>query len=216
MSIIHISENAYPELIEYLRENGHEVRITENDARLGKGVGDHADLRVCVIGKKAIFADISGLEPKYPENAAYCAVVLDDFFVHRLDITAPEILDAAKDCGKTLINVRQGYTRCSCAVIDGNSIITADEGIAKTLEKYPEIDVLKISEGNVLLPGFDYGFIGGTMGRVENEILFNGDISQHPDYDKIRGFIEKRGLKLRTFGGNLRDIGSIIEERTEK
>ncbi len=61
------------------------------------------------------------------------------------------------------------------------------------------------------LPGYDTGFIGGTSGRVGDEIIFNGDLSAHPDCQAIRQFIEERGLKVRYFSGYpLRDIGSII------
>ena len=218
MSIIHLSENAYPELIEYLRSEGHEVRLVKTDESIGRGVGDHADLRMCRMGaggsEEVLHKTVGNFGGKYPGNAAYCAVVLDGFLIHRLDITAPEIAEFAEKRGKLAVNVRQGYTRCSCAVIDGQRLITADEGIVKTLENYPEIALLKISGGNVLLPGFDCGFIGGAMGRVGDEILFNGDISKHPDYEIIKKFIEAGGLKIKFFGGELRDIGSIIEEKT--
>lgn len=220
MSIVHLSENAYPELTEYLCSRGHEVRIVKTDERVGAGVGDHADLRMCRMGagasEEVLHWNVENFGEKYPENAAYCAVVLEGFLIHRLDITAPKIAEFAEKRGLTAVNVRQGYTRCSCAVVDERSLITADRGIIKALEKYPEIAVLEISEGSVLLPGFEYGFLGGTMGRVGNEILFNGDVTEHPDYEKIKKFIENRGLKMKCFGGKLRDIGSIIEERTEK
>ena len=73
------------------------------------------------------------------------------------------------------------------------------------------IDVLTIRPGYVELPGYDTGFIGGTSGRVGNEVIFNGDLSAHPDFPEIRDFIADRGIGLKYFiGYPLRDIGSII------
>jgi hypothetical protein len=94
--------------------------------------------------------------------------------------------------------------------VDEDSIITYDRGIAKAAEA-AGINVLTVDPGHVELPGYDTGFIGGTSGRVGDEIIFNGDLSAHPDCQAIRQFIEERGLKVRYFSGYpLRDIGSII------
>ena len=111
----------------------------------------------------------------------------------------------------TLIDVRQGYTKCSTVVVDENSIITYDEGIVKACAPYRDLDVLQIAPGFVRLDGFDTGFIGGASGRVGNEIIFNGDLFSHPDFNSIVSFIEKRGLVCRWFADyKLTDIGSIL------
>ena len=74
------------------------------------------------------------------------------------------------------------------------------------------LNVLKVTPGHVLLPGYSEGFIGGTAGRVGDEILFNGDLSAHPDFGAIRDFIRERGLGLKYFDDcQLTDIGSVIE-----
>ena len=110
-----------------------------------------------------------------------------------------------------LINVKQGYTKCNCVVVDGHSIITSDQGIIGTLKKYPDIDVLPICQGFVSLDGFEYGFLGGASGRVGDEIIFNGDLSAHPDYDSIGRFIASRHLQLKFFPEYpLTDVGSIL------
>ena len=77
------------------------------------------------------------------------------------------------------------------------------------------LDVLPITKAQVLIEGYQYGFLGGASGRVGDEIIFNGDLSQHSDYAAIREFIEKRGLRVVFFRDYpLTDIGSIIEERS--
>ncbi len=97
-------------------------------------------------------------------------------------------------------------------VVDGRSVLTADEGIYRTLSGLADLDVLKVTPGHVELPGFDTGFLGGASGRVENTMLFCGDLSRHPDYYEIVTFIMSRGLDLKFFDSfPLLDVGSLIE-----
>ena len=133
-----------------------------------------------------------------------------------------------------IIDVPQGYTKCNTLIVDEYSIITSDVGIYNSCygrphltgndaaaedckscisgSPAPQLEVLLIEKGHIKLQGFDYGFIGGASGRVGDTIIFNGDITQHPDYEKITAFIESRGLKIKHFTGYpLEDIGSIIE-----
>ncbi|MFR2966829.1 MAG: DUF6873 family GME fold protein [Anaerovoracaceae bacterium] len=61
--------------------------------------------------------------------------------------------------------------------------------------------------------GYKYGFLGGASGRIGDEIVFNGDLAAHSDYEEIKSFIQERGLRLVYFRQYpLTDIGSIIEE----
>jgi hypothetical protein len=120
-------------------------------------------------------------------------------------------LDEARRLDKKMINVHQGYTKCNMAVVDDNAAITSDEGIAKALEK-TDIDILVVEPKNILLRKQEYGFIGGASGRVGNEMIFHGNLSAHPDFNKISGFLVKYDCKLKYFEEfELEDIGSIIE-----
>ena len=173
------------------------------------------------------------LSASYPDDCAYNAACTGKYLICRMDSTAPEILEYAEAHGMAVINVRQGYAKCSTVVVDENSIITYDRGIAKacaatggriiqadadTVERHNEkcstagaLTVLLVTPGHVLLPGMDTGFIGGASGRVGDEIVFNGDLSAHPDFVAIREFIENRGLKCKWFPEfPLTDIGSIV------
>lgn len=165
----------------------------------------------------------------YPDNVAYNAVVTNKFFIHNVKHTLPAIKRYSELAELVFIDVRQGYTRCSCIPVGDTAIITYDEGILTAVAKYnenirnnscgkasdrsdfPSIDTLKIEKGHVQLSGFDYGFLGGSCGTVENNIIFNGDLDAHPDAARIRDFIEARGFNLVSFPGEvLSDIGSII------
>lgn len=167
---------------------------------------------MCTVGGKLIFAKEPEIGAEYPQNAVFCAVALDKYFVHNLNITAPGLLDTAKNAGLILVHVNQGYTKCSCAVVDGRSVITSDKGIARALLAIGDVDVLEVAEGHVLLPGYKYGFIGGASGRVGDEFVFCGDITKHPDFDRIRKFISNHGIRMKWFDFPLTDIGTIIEE----
>lgn len=214
MSRILLSHLAARPLREYLLSQGHTLHILEDDPRYGPGVEAHADLSFCKLGTAGpvLSRKTPPLSPAYPDNASMCALVLDGFLVHRLDITDGNILQYCRDRGYRLVNVRQGYAKCACVPLDGRSVVTSDPGIYRALSRIPELDVWQVREGFVTLPGFDTGFLGGASGRVGDEILFNGDLSRHPDFERICELILSRGLKPRFFRGlDLLDIGSIIE-----
>ena len=97
-------------------------------------------------------------------------------------------------------------------MIDGRNIITADKGIIDALSS-KSVDVLKIETGYVLLDGFEYGFIGGATGRAGEYMMFNGDLSVHPDSEAVRQFVNERGIEVFEVKGKpLYDIGTIIAE----
>ena len=216
MKRVFLSHRAVPPLREYLRSEGYTPEFLEDDLRFGKGVSDHADLRMCRMGarpgSRVLFADAPPAFPEYPYNAAWCAVCLDRYFIHRLDITAPALSHAAEALGLSPVNVRQGYTKCSCVVVDGSSVITSDPGIHSVLSRLEGVSVLKVRPGFISLPGFDTGFIGGASGLLNGKLVFNGDLSLHPDYEAIKAFTRERDVPIVHFEGyTLADIGSIVD-----
>ena len=206
--MIYVSCMAQAQLIEYLKKKDDVTVISPSDLVYPE-ISSHPDIFMCRIGDEVIHCTKEEIGFSYPENIAFNAACTGKYFIHNIKHTAPRLLSAAKDKGMEIIHVKQGYSKCSIAVIDETSLITEDEGIKKSLAPYP-VDVLMISKGHVRLEGFDFGFIGGTCGRVGNEIVFNGDISSHPDYKDIKEFIEKRGLEIKYFDYPLSDIGSIL------
>ncbi len=218
MSRVYLSRAAGEPLLEYLSRR-HTVVLTQDDPRYGPGVEAHTDLRLCKMGLRGpvLFSTEPPRSPAYPDNAAFCAVVLEGFLIHRLDITAPALVQYCRGHGLRAVNVRQGYTRCSCLPVDDRSLITSDPGLYTALREIPALSMLKIREGGVCLPGFETGFFGGAAGRVGDTVVFNGDLSAHPDAPAIRAFIASRGLEVQDFPAYpLTDIGSVIEESSER
>ncbi|MBE6991758.1 MAG: hypothetical protein E7430_04180 [Ruminococcaceae bacterium] len=215
MPTIYVSPLTGSSLINALKKHGFAVEFTAAAQNLHPSVAAHPDMLMCKLGaapeSEVVFANLSILTRDYPGDARYNAICLDRYFVHRLDITAPELLKKASKHGLELINVRQGYAKCSSVVVDGKSIITADNGVASALEKLQGVEVLRVRPGFVKLTGFNTGFIGGASGRIGNDVWFNGDITAHPNWIEIKDFIESRGLGVRWFDYELEDVGSIIE-----
>lgn len=194
-------------------------------------VASHADMQIHYLGKKRFvcapetFEHYKNLLPKefilikgskcigskYPYDVPYNVAALNDFVICNTRYTAIEILSEYKSMGKDILNVRQGYSKCSTAIISGNAIITADESIYQAAEKH-KINVLKIDTGYIELRGMSYGFIGGATGLIdEHTLAVNGDIKKHPDAKKIEKFCKCNNIELLSLNnGILKDIGSII------
>jgi len=249
MNKIYISKLAGEPLTEYLKSLGYELHfVTGEDSPVYDAVKTHADIHMCQLGLWEN-AEIFPGNPKllannYPGNIIYNAVFTGKYFIHNLKHTSPELLNAAKAWHEThakgtpfhILDVPQGYTRCTLLPVDESSFITSDEGIAKELADY-DTEVLLIQKGYIALPGFDYGFIGGCAGHIltprtgeksgllsinypdtisqantsQRTIIFNGNLEAHPNYKKIAAFIKDRDINIEYFSDYpLTDIGSIL------
>lgn len=151
------------------------------------------------------------LKRNYPNNIAYNVARIGKYAIHNIKYTDEKLVYYLKKEGIDFINVNQGYTKCSVAVIDSNAIITSDLSIYKECKKL-NIDILLVKEGYISLPGLNYGFIGGCTGMLsEKEILFSGDYTNHPDKEKINTFLNKYNKKpVMLSNKEIIDIGSII------
>ncbi len=146
----------------------------------------------------------------YPLDIAYNVAQVGKRIVGKLDFVDTALKNIYIEKGYELINVNQGYAKCSMCIVDENSVITEDEGIYRALSG--KIDMLKISSGYVSLPGFENGFFGGASGFVsKKKLAFCGDIKLHPDYTKIKKFTQERNIDIITLlSTNLQDFGSIL------
>ncbi|WP_297434967.1 DUF6873 family GME fold protein [uncultured Clostridium sp.] len=150
------------------------------------------------------------LKNKYPENIFLNAINLKDYFIHNLKYTDKNLLSAVNN--KTLINIKQGYSKCSCAIVSDNALITSDIGIYNTLKPYTDIDVLLIPSGDITLLDLPYGFIGGACGLIsKNKIAFFGDLKYHTYGNDILNFLSKYDVEpIYLSDSKLIDKGSIL------
>lgn len=148
-------------------------------------------------------------EPSYPHDAKLNFCIVGDKLIYNprsIDTAALTYIIKHKQ-----IICRQGYTKCSVCVVDENSIITADAGIAHAAVN-AGIDVLSVSEKLVTLDGFEHGFIGGASFKISrNEMVFTGIIDDEAQRVQIETFLGERGIKaLYLTERKLFDIGSAI------
>jgi len=137
------------------------------------------------------------------------ALNIGNIFMHKLNYTDPNLISLVKH--KKLLNVNQGYSKCSTAIVSENAVITSDMKIGKIL-KENNINVLLLPPGDIILPGLDYGFIGGTCGLLDNnKLAFYGNLNMYKYGDKVLNFLKKHNVKpIFLSKDKLIDRGSIF------
>lgn len=201
-------------------------------AALPKSLTTHADLVVCPMGNNCFFLDRSqpalflklqarGFSVSYGESTAsrgypadvpYNALQLGENCLLCNEKTVDfSIYQYANAQNYAILSCKQGYTKCSVAPIRENAVMTDDNGIAKTLQKNG-FDVLQLEKGDILLHGFNYGFIGGCCTMLsQSEMLFLGDIRLHRNGDAIKAFLQNYAITpICIEKMPLTDIGSLI------
>ncbi|WP_050356192.1 DUF6873 family GME fold protein [Gottschalkia purinilytica] len=147
----------------------------------------------------------------YPDNIAYNVARVSKYAIHNIRYTDEKLKFYLEKEGISFINVKQGYSKCSTAIINNNAIITSDVSIYKESKKY-NIDVCLIKQGFIELPGLNYGFIGGATGMLSQyEVLFTGNYEEHESKKAIDNFLKKYRLKpIFLSEDKIIDVGSII------
>lgn len=151
------------------------------------------------------------LKCKYPHDIAYNVGRLSNIAIHNLNYTDEIVRYYLKKENIELINVKQGYSKCSLAVVGENAAITSDKPIFIKLTALG-FNMLLIRSGNISLLGQKYGFIGGTGGSLSiNEYMFAGSFSEHPDKENILKFLNKNKINpISLSSKKIVDIGTII------
>ena len=224
----------YAEILQKYLEK-HDIRpiFVPSNPSVDKRLSGHADLSVFHAEGEKIFlapylresafaeiirdigGEISFIEVKqnqnYPNDAQLNAAVIGKHLIYSPKVISSEIVNFLTFRGGQLIPVRQAYAKCNICVVDANSIITADRGIAKAAEA-AGLQVLLITEGYVDLPGFPYGFIGGASFRLSTHAMaFTGVLDSHPDKAKILAFLNSRDMEpIYLTDRRIFDIGSAF------
>lgn len=151
------------------------------------------------------------LTGNYPYDIAYNVASVGNFVFCNKKYTDFNIYDYNINIGKKIIDIKQGYSKCSICIVSNSAIITSDKSIA-VIAKENKIDVLLINEGHIELKPYNYGFIGGCSGLLSPSLLaFNGNIRKHPDYMQIKNFCVKYNVKTFSLSEDkLYDIGTIM------
>ena len=226
MKIIFIGEGgAY--FSDALKSHGFSPIILPEDEKLPKAVSSHADMLTVNLGGELLFSsgyykkneDVLKDFPviltdeeyggKYPGDILFNVLFTPTHLYGNLPYISEKIKEFANSNGITPVCVKQGYAKCSVAKINGG-YITADTVLHRALTENGE-KVLKITEGHFVLPGLNYGFVGGSSFCSDGKLYFFGDISLHPDYEKIKSFcLEFQTEAVSLSSGTPVDIGGAV------
>ena len=204
------------------------VSATENKL-LDAPISKHADILANYVGKSTFLADINQVElcnfiedydgksvlidniqSPYPNDCLLNFADIGDYIICNKSILTEQIVKYLPK--KEIIDVKQGYSKCSVCICNHNTVITDDISIYNALLQYDNINSLLVEKGSVRINEYNYGFIGGCCGLIDkNLLLFNGDLSTHTDFDKIEKFLYDNNVKyIDVKNKPLTDIGSII------
>ena len=156
-----------------------------------------------------ITLDDAKLQAEYPSDCVYnCLSANGKIYTAHTD--NPSLIRIAGDTGKTPVKIKQGYPACTTLLLSDNIAITADRGMARVLEN-DGITSLLIENGDIALPPYEYGFIGGACGVCGNTVYFLGNVAKHRDYAKITEAIARANMKYVCLSDEgLVDLGGIL------
>ncbi len=194
-----------------LKQHGLEPIAIPLCSRVADPIAGHPDIQLFLSGRNcfvhpemprdflkkiAPFLEIvqgdSYLGRNYPEDIAYNVAQVGGVAFHKSAKTDCKIISFFQKNGVELVDVPQGYSRCSTVIVDDSSIITADVKIDRAARERG-LNSLKIDPGHVELPGYRYGFLGGATGHHGKYVFFTGHLNHHPNEKEIIEFIKSRG-----------------------
>ena len=152
-----------------------------------------------------------GISSPYPGDIRLNVRVISDMIFCNTRYVDQSIREFASKYNYRLIHCNQGYAACSTVLLNNNALITDDESIHCSAQKNA-IDSILISKGSVRLKCRNYGFIGGTCGMIDKNLLaFTGNIDSHTESQAIKIFLNKHSVNyIELTDGPLIDIGGII------
>lgn len=173
--------------------------------------------RLAALGARVHIADIAQ-SAAYTHDAQMNIAAVGGAFIYNPKASyTPVVEHLANVRGMRGAPVRQGYAKCSVLIVDEQSLITSDAGIARAA-RAAGLNVLEITSGYVTLDGFAHGFLGGAGFKLSADTLaFTGTLDHHPDKSRILAFLAARGMtavyltELPVF-----DIGSAIPITEQK
>ena len=165
-------------------------------------ISSYGGLKVCITD------DERGC--KYPLDVSLNTLTVDNRLLCRKRSVSRMLRDYP------IIDTNQGYAGCT-ALYAGGTVVTAD---ASTISSCIQngIPYFRISGDDILLPGYDTGFIGGACGVYKDTVYIYGDPTCSRSGRELAEFCEGKGLALCSLNnGPVTDIGGIkfIEKKPE-
>ena len=194
-------------------------------SKLDSPVSSHPDTLLCIIDNvvfcyeeyyyenEDLFKDIINLgyevvktkhscDKKYPKDIGLNALIIGKKIFCNKKFIAKELLEFGEKNGYKIINVKQGYSACSTFVVDEKNAITSDLGMKKALND-EKIKVEIIPNDNIILEGYNCGFIGGSGFVLKNTAYFFGKIKNEKEYECVNNILKELNV----------DIVSLIDDK---
>ena len=147
-------------------------------------------------------------ESEYPHDVLFNAAIVGDKLICSKKNVSRLIADLYDE--ENVINTKQGYAKCSTCTVGERGIISSDPSVARSADG-AGIDVLLLNGNHTRLEGYDTGFIGGASGDDGENVYFCGDLSKHPEGERIADFCLAHGRRAVSLSdGELYDYGSLI------
>ena len=217
----------FQHIIKALEAYGVGIATVMPNKHLPKSVAAHADMNYFILGNQIFVAGGAEAENlrfdgysvteldlpgnRYPYDVICNAKPVGEHLFCSVRTIDKKITECAIADGYKIIDVRQGYVGCSICKVNENAIITSDKGIADAAVKN-NIDVLLIDNSDILLPGYDVGFIGGCTGLLnDNQLLFTGNLDKCSIGKSMRDFCERYGVTvIELIDDKPIDVGGIL------
>lgn len=148
---------------------------------------------------------------EYPDDIAYNIGRIGNLAIHNFKHTDSLTKYYLSKENLEFVDIKQGYSKCSLAVLGEKAAMTSDYGIYNKLSDLG-YNILLIQAGYIGLQGQTYGFIGGTNGNIsKDKTVFSGSFNNHPNRDAIVRFMEKNKIDFEILSKErITDIGTII------
>ena len=218
-------------VIRLLESYAIEPIFTQPNFKIDKFISNHADINIHYLGNGQFIADSSqgsvisvlkrldanifmSEEPvsgKYPFDCCLNFARVGNILFGKSDVCCNRLKKYCQSNGIDIINVRQGYSKCSVCIVNDRSIITDDPAIKKAADA-AGFDCLMICKGDIRLNGHNYGFIGGASTLIDkNKLMFFGNLKMHTNYQDIIKFCYDHNCEVlfdESFA--LTDVGGMI------
>lgn len=223
-----ISYRADDDFKDLLKKDGYTLIKSYPNKNLADPINDHPDLQVFKVNDDTLICDKNlylyyrailpprinllttdlDIFSKYPHDCRLNCFLSSDYLFANPRAVDPLVLRETGD--KKLVAIKQGYAKCSTILISCDTIITSDMGIyKKSLQR--GLDAYLIEKGEIKLPGYDYGFIGGTCGYNGKSLYFYGNLDKYKYKDRLIEILDKVKITYKYPRlSDFRDLGSMI------
>lgn len=230
VGLVAVSAQA-PDVVATLVGQGIEAVKIAPTSNLPWPVASHADLQLLHLGQNRVLLsqEASNIVPIlqqhgfitellskplgecYPNDISLNFLLLKNRCLGLCSNIPLQLLNFCNYTGLQQIPVKQGYARCSVAVVAQNAVMTADRPLAG-LFTAAGLDVLMLAPGGIRLDGYDTGFIGGCCGLIDkHRLAFTGNLKEYRSGNEVLAFLQKYHVTpVYLTAGELRDIGGIL------